>query len=343
MTLRAVRVLGASIVGASLVALAALGSVAAAAGPPLPKVAHGGKAQLFASGVGTPTAFAFGAGKVFVSDGTLPPPGGGVYVIDKGKARLLPGSPVASLGVTWHKGTLYVSALTTLQAWSGWDGTKFTKQRTIYTAPKGFPGFNGIAFGADGRLYAGVDVGQTNDHGPATAPYQYDILSFTAGGKGLKVVAKGIRQPWQFAFSKGSSSPFVSDLGQDKPASVAGKVPDFVLRVRKGDNYGFPKCNWVSKKACKHFSKPLQFFAPHADVGGLGILGNRLYISEFGFVRAPRVVSMPLTGGRPTPFATHFAGAIVGLGVHDGWVYVGQLADPTNPTAHPGLIYRLKP
>jgi hypothetical protein len=340
MTLRAVRVLGTSIVGASLVAFAALGSVAGAAGPPLPKVAHGGKAQLFASGVLTPTAFAFGAGKVFVSDGSLPPPGGGVYVIDKGKARLLPGSPIASFGVAWRKGTLYVSALATLQAWSGWDGTKFTKQRTIYTAPKGFPGFNGIAFGADGRLYAGVDVGMPNDHGPATAPRQYDILSFTAGGKGLKVVARGIRQPWQFAFPKGSSSPFVSDLGQDMPAPVANKVPDFVLRVHRGDNYGFPKCTWLSKKPCKHFSKPFRFFAPHTDVGGLGILGKRLYISEFGFANhPPAVVSMPLTGGRPTPFATHFAGPIVGLGVHGGWVYVGQLGDKT----HLGLIYRLKP
>ena len=332
MTLRAVRV-----VCASLVAFAALGSVAAAAGPPLPKVAHGGKAELFASGVHTPTGFAFGAGKVFVSDGTLPPPGGGVYVIDKGNARLLPGSPVASFGVVWRKGTLYVSALNTLQAWSGWDGTKFTKQRTLYTAPTGFPGFNGIAFGADGRLYAGVDVGMVNDHGPATAPFQYDILSFTPAGKGLKVVARGIRQPWQFAFPKGSSSPFVTNLGQDMPTGI--KAPDYLLRVHKGDNYGFPKCNWTSKKACKRFTKPYRFSTPHTDIGGLGILGSRLYISEFGFVFPPRVVSIPVAGGRVTPFATHFAGPIVGLGVNGGWVYVGQLGDAT----HPGLVYRLKP
>ena len=71
-----------------------------------------------------------------------------------------------------------------------------------------------------------------NDHGPATlSPHLYDILSFNANGKGLKVFASGIRQPWQMAFPKGSSSPFVSDLGQD---SGAKNPPDFILRVHEG-------------------------------------------------------------------------------------------------------------
>jgi hypothetical protein len=332
------------LLGASLAAFAALGSAALAAGPPALKVANGGKAQLVASGIATPTSFAFGDGKVFFSDGTPPSsaPGiGGVYVISNGKATRLPGSPVFSYGVVWRKGTLYVSGVNQLLAWSGWNGTTFTNQRTLYKAPKGFPGFNGLAFGANGRLYAGVDVGQPPaDHGPATAPYQYDILSFTAQGKGLKVVATGLRQPWQFAFPKGSSSPFVSDLGQDQPAAIANKSPDFLLRVRKGDAYGFPSCNWVSKKACKGYAKPYRFFVPHTDVMGLGILGKRLYMSEFGVSTAPRVVSMPLHGGAVKPFATGFTANVVGLGVNNGWVYVAQTA--ASATAL-GYIFRIKP
>ena len=53
-----------------------------------------------------------------------------------------------------------------------------------------------------------------NDHGPAKTPYVYDILSLNANGKGIKVFATGIRQPWQMVFPAGSSSPYVSDLGQ---------------------------------------------------------------------------------------------------------------------------------
>jgi glucose/arabinose dehydrogenase len=126
---------------------------------------------------------------------------------------------------------------------SGWNGSKFAKQKAIDTAPAKFNGFNGIAFGPDGRLYVGVDVGLTdgNDYGPTTtSPYRYDILSISPTGTGLKVFVTGIRQPWQFAFPEGSDFPLVSALGQDKGAK---NPPDFVVKVHPGDDYGFPKCN----------------------------------------------------------------------------------------------------
>ena len=324
-------------------------TAASAAPPKLPTPAKGARLEVVASGVSTPTSFAFGAGKVFVSDGTLPS-GGGVFVLKGQTAVRLAGSPTASFGVTWRHGTLYVSAITLsahgapafqLLAWSGWNGAQFTKQKVLYTAPAGFSGFNGLAFGADGRLYVGVDVGQTNDHGPATG-LLYDILSFNAAGKDLKVVASGIRQPWQFAFPAGSSSPFVSDLGQDSPASIQKTVPDFILRVRKGQNYGFPKCNWVVVSNCAKYATPFKFLAPHTDPGGLGIIGQRLYLSEFGFVHTAKVQSMPLTGGALKTVLTGFKGEIfIALGTHGGWVYVGEAAPSTAPGT--GHVFRVKP
>jgi hypothetical protein len=331
-----------------LVACGSLASAASAATAPLPTAAKGAKLELVAAGVTTPTAFAFGAGNVFVSDGTLPS-GGGVFVLKGGTAVRLLGSPTASFGVTWRKGTLYVSALTLqahgapvsqLLAWSGWNGAEFTKQKVLYTAPASFPGFNGLAFGADGRLYVGVDVGQTNDHGPAKG-LLYDILSFNAAGKGMKVFATGIRQPWQFAFPAGSSSPFVSDLGQDSPKSIQKKVPDFILRVRKGQKYGFPTCNWVAVSACTNDTMPFKFLPPHTDPGGLGIIGHRLYLSEFGFVRTAKVQSMPLTGGSLKTLLTGFKGEfLVALGTNAGWVYVGEASATA---AGAGRVFRVKP
>jgi glucose/arabinose dehydrogenase len=328
--------------GAAVVLSLAVAAVAVAASSSGPKTPAGKKAQLVASGVGTPTGFAFGHGQVFMSDGTPPsgaPGVGGVYVLKNGKATKLPGSPLFSFGVVFHKGTLYVSAVNELQAWSGWNGTGFTTQKVIYTGPAGFPGFNGLAFGADGRLYAGVDVGQTNDHGPAIAPYQYDVLSFKADGSDLKVVAKGIRQPWQFAFPKGSSSPFVSDLGQDAPANL--NAPDFVLRVKHGQNYGFPACTQKTATPCKTFAKPFQTFAPHSDPMGLAIVGNRLFISEFGGSTAARVISIPLAGGKARVELSGFpkGSNIVGLGVHGKWVYVGKVASSATSV---GAVYRFK-
>jgi glucose/arabinose dehydrogenase len=330
--------------GAVVVATA---SAATTTTTPLPKPAKGATLQLVATGVTTPTAFAFGDGHVFVSDGTTPPAkGGGVYVINNGTAVLVPGSPAVSFGVTFHKGTLYVSGVTvgatgpvsTLSAWSGWNGTTFAKQTTLYTAPPGIL-LNGIAFGADGRIYSGVDVGLTNDHGPKKG-LLYDVLSFNAAGKGMKVFATGIRQPWQLAFPKGSSSPFLTDLGQDSPKSIQKTVPDFILRLRNGQNYGFPGCNWVVAAKCSKFATPFKFLAPHTDPGGLGIIGKRLYLSEFGFVHTAMVQSMPMSGGSLTTLLTGFKGeAFIGLGTNNGWVYVGE------PTTAPGTgrVFRVKP
>jgi glucose/arabinose dehydrogenase len=286
---------------------------------------------------------------VFEGDGgaeTSKVPNGGVFVLKNGAGTLIPGSPQFVAGLAWHQGALYISggAITQqgpkwrLWKWSGWNGTTFTSQKAIYTAPKKFQGFNGLAFGADGRLYVGVDVGllNGNDHGPSTlSPHVYQILSFTSNGKGLNVFASGIRQPWQMAFPKGSSSPFVSDLGQDKGAK---NPPDFVLRVHQGDNYGFPSCNQTSASKCTGFTKPFQQFGPHTDIMGQVIIGNRLYMTSFlgpkGKGPGGQVLSMPLSGGKTTPLLNGFVAPTVGLGGNGGWLYVGELT---------GQVYRVKP
>lgn len=327
---------------AALLATAVAGTSAMAAGSGGPKTRTGKQAQLVVKAAATPTAFAFGAGQVFYSDGTPPSaaPVGGVYVIKNGTPVKLPGSPPFAFGVTWHKGTLYVSGPNQILAWSGWNGTTFAHQKTIYTqSSKKFTGFNGLGFGANGRLYVGVDLGPGNDHGPATGPFQYDILSMTSNGKKVKVVARGIRQPWQLAFPKGSSSPYVSDLGQDAGAT---NPPDFILRVKQGQNYGFPKCNRTPGSPCKGYAKPFESFSSHTDAMGVGIVGKRLFISEFGAATPAQVVSIPLTGGKARPELTGFPKGrnIVGLGVHNGWVYVGEIA--AGPTEL-GSIYRFKP
>jgi glucose/arabinose dehydrogenase len=330
----------AALAAASVVTAGVLANVASAAGPPPPPKGVGGaKVQQVAAGLQTPTSFAFGAGTLFEGDGgseTAKPPNGGVFAIKHGTGTLIPGSPQFVAGLAWHKGALYVSggsitgptsAKWQILKWSGWNGKTFTHRKAIYTARKGFQGFNGIAFGADGRLYVGVDVGllNGNDHGPAKTPYVYDILSMNTNGKAFKVFATGIRQPWQLAFPKGSSSPFVSDLGQDKGAK---NPPDFVLRVHQGDNYGFPACSHTVAAKCKGFAKPFKQFSPHTDIMGMVIIGNRLYMTSFAGPKGKsggEVLSMPLSGGPVKPVVKGFVAPTVGLGSHGGSLYVGEL------------------
>ncbi len=336
------------------VAAATMGASAVAAhagttGPPPPTSTNGNPVHLVASGLKTPTSFAFGRGSIFEGDGGNSegnkPPNGGIYVLKDGTARRIPGSPKFVAGLAWHHGSLYSSGgyLTKtgvkwrLSKWMGWDGTAFKSHEAVYTAPKGFDGFNGIGFGANGRLYVGVDLGLTdgNDHGPRnTSPYVYDLLSLKPNGTDLKVFATGMRQPWQMAFPANSSAPFVTVLGQD---SGAKNPPDFVLRVRAGQDYGFPKCNHTTAAKCAGFATPYRKFGPHTDLMGIGLHGHNLYLSSFlgpqGKGPGGEVFSHKRTGGPLKPLLTGFVAPTVGLGIHGDQLYVGELT---------GQVFRVK-
>jgi glucose/arabinose dehydrogenase len=343
---------------AALIAAASLASTgagaasaAASASPPPPRAYGHTTVTPFASGLKNPTSFAFGDGAIFAGDSgnsrTLP--NGGVFVLRGGTASAIPHSPIFVGGMQFHRGALYLSAATLgpsgprfqILAWRGWNGTTFTSRRVLYTAPPGFQGFNGVAFGPDGRLYVGVDAGllNGNDHGPASrTPYLYDVLSMNPAGGPVQVDASGIRQPWQLAFAPGSRTPFVSDLGQDGPKSVTNP-PDFLLRVRRGDNYGFPRCNHTRGSRCAGFARPFRQFAPHTDIMGLAILGHTLYMGSYlGHGNGGALYSMPVRGGRVTTVVTGFPLATDALAAHDGFLYVGG----SNQQGQ-GFVYRVKP
>ena len=338
MHLRAARLLGAAFMASGLLAATAQ---ADGGPPPLPVASNGAKVDQVAAGLGTPTSFAFGGGSVFEGDGgnsQSGPPNGGVFVLKGGQATLIPGSPQFVAGVAWHNGALYVSggsitgptsATWQLLKWSGWNGSTFENQQVIYTAPEGFQGFNGIAFGPDGRLYVGVDLGllNGNDHGAdSTSPFLYDILSIKPNGKDLKVFARGMRQPWQMVFQNDSSSPLVSDLGRDE--GITDPL-DLILKVSAGQNYGFPSCSFTALTVCSGAPMPFKTFGPHTDIMGLAIIGNRLFMTSFlgphGAGPGGEVLSMSLATKKVEPFVTGFVAPTVGLGQNAGKLYIGEL------------------
>jgi glucose/arabinose dehydrogenase len=324
-------------------------AASASSGPPPPVSTNGHKVQLVASGLKTPTSFAFGDGMVFEGDGGnsegSAPPNGGVYVLKHGHAVKIASRFKFVAGLAWRDHKLYISGAMIvrgrpswrLMSWSGWNGKTFTVRKSLFVAGKKFDGFNGIGFGAGGRLYVGVDVGLTdgNDHGPAsTSPHLYDILTFRANGTHMRVFAKGIRQPWQFAFRPRSNAPFVTDLGQD---SGAKNPPDFVLHVHAGDNYGFPKCNHTVAKKCRGFTKPFRRFSPHTDLMGIAVRGGKLYLTSFlgrgGKGPGGEVFALGLHSHALKPLLKGFVAPTVGLGLHNGYVYVGELT---------GQVFRVK-
>jgi glucose/arabinose dehydrogenase len=324
----------------SLAALAVGGSLAVAAapamaqGPPPPTATNGNAVKAIGHGVPTPTSFAFGARTVFAGSGPDEANNGpgGLFTVNKGTATKIPGTPPIVFGLTWHKGKLYVAAGKDLIAYRGWDGTKFAGSDTLYHGKKSFRGFNGLAFGPDGRLYAGISLDQKYDHAKDPSKLAQSVVSMKADGSDLQVVARGLRQPFQMVFPKGSDHPYVTNLSQDETKQVP---PDQIDIVEPGQDYGFPGCTWLSRKACKGFAKPHVLLPAHASPMGIGAIGRTLYVSLFGGLgQGPEVVTIPTNGKKPPkPILTGFAAPVIALGIHRGRVYVGDLT---------GTIYKVK-
>jgi glucose/arabinose dehydrogenase len=321
-------------------ALTPLGAGAALAAddgpPPPPKAAGGAKVETIGQGVPTPTEFAFAAdGSVFVAaagaeDGSAP---GGLFVLKDGRATLVPDGPRSVFGVAAKGDVVYLSSGPQILAAKGWDGTRFASIEPVFTAPKKFTGFNGIAVGPNGRIYAGVTMGAQGDHKKVSAPYAQSVISMTTAGKQVKTVVKGLRQPWMVTFSPGNPNPLVTVLGQENLGRR--QPPDYVIRAKQGQDYGFPTCNWSKPKACKGKAKPISLLPAHSSPMGIGVLGGKLYVALFtGTGRGPQVLSLPLKGGsKTTPVLSGFAAPVVALGTHDGYLYAGDLT---------GAIYRVK-
>jgi glucose/arabinose dehydrogenase len=324
----------------ALPAALVVAAVAGAQGPPPPKAVNGHPVTVVARGVNTPTTFAFGGGNVFVAgygDEEKPKIKGGVYVIKGGRAVKLPGSPAHVVGLAYASGTLYVSGgarQTGIYAWSGWNGSRFTKSRVVAATQRNFTSFNGITMGHDGKLYAGVSVGdkKTDDYSEGTTRYANSVVSIDPTSGRIAVVAKGMRQPWQPVFVAGHSGPLVSDLGQE---NLGKKHPvDRIVEIKPGADFGFPSCP-AKPVTCSKYDKPFAEFPAHSSPMGLAALGGRLYVGLFnGVGKGPVVVAMPLAGGKYVPVLGGFVAPLVALGAHDGKIYAGDLT---------GSIYSFAP
>jgi glucose/arabinose dehydrogenase len=317
---------------AAIATALAVPAAAAAQAPPPPTAANGNPVTTLAQGVPTPTEFAFYRRAVFVGAyGPENGSGGGVYRIRKGTAKRLKNSPRTVAGVAWHNRRLYVSSGKRIVVMSRWNGRRFLRKRTIYRGPQGFSGFTGLAFGPDGRLYSGVALNDKTDRQADTGPFARSVVSLKPNGTDIKVVATGLRQPWQLTFVSGNPNPFVSVLADERMPVP----PDWIVNAKPGDNYGYPTCTQAQKRPCRGFAKPIATLDDHASPMGMSPIGQTLYVALFGGLvpRQPVVVSMNTGGRQIKPFLTGYVAPVLAVGARNGNVYTGDLT---------GAIYRVK-
>jgi glucose/arabinose dehydrogenase len=157
------------------------------------------------------------------------------------------------LGLVWHDGTLYVASKARVDAYSGLQGTKFTKHRTVLTLPTDVGEVNNMVLSPGGRLLVGISA--PCDHCTPTSKYSGAIISVASDGTGLQVYASGIRAPVGLTFYPGTSDLFVSmDYRDDLGAATTG---DALAVVRLGTGWRNPECYGQGGAGCTGIKNPV--------------------------------------------------------------------------------------
>jgi glucose/arabinose dehydrogenase len=201
----------------------------------------------------------------------------GVYVVSKPGARprrLITGLD-DPLGLVWYRGSLYVSSVGRVTAYSGFTGSRFEHQRSVLTGPLAHGENNDLVLSPGGRLVMGITA--TCDSCEPKSKWSGSIVSFRPDGSDLRLYAARIRAPVGLAYYPGTSDLFVT---MNQRNDVGPRTPgDWLAVVAPGTNWRFPGCygqSGSSGSACKGVPAPLAVLDPHAAVGSVVLVTGEL-------------------------------------------------------------------
>jgi glucose/arabinose dehydrogenase len=327
------RSLAAALAAAALVAVPGASALRPAPALQVPK---GFVAELYATGLERPTALAFGPdGLLYATQES-----GEIVGVGRGSSapRVLARGFATPLGLTWVGSTLYVSAQGYVSRLTVRGRRVVSRRKIVRGLPFGRHQQDTIVFGPDGRLYLGsgttCDVCREKDRRSGA------ILSFRPDGSDLRVVARGLRNPFGLAFRGDTlyaSDNARDDLGETEPAET-------VVVIKPGAHYGWPDCwaSWRLRKLqgkCRGVTPPLAYLEPHSSANSLALWRGALFVAEWGQYLSERwgrkLVRVDLASGRSSTFADGFDHPL-GLAVEPraGGLLVGDWGR--------GLVYRIR-
>ena len=123
-------------------------------------------------------------------------------------------------------------------------GGRFDGQIVLVDSVADRTGFwpGSVQVGPDGRLY--VSVGANCDSCNTGSVQAGSLVSYALDGSDRRVVATGLRNPWDFAWQPGTNDLWIVDSGRVVPGAMTmDGPPDELNRVIAGANYGFPYCS----------------------------------------------------------------------------------------------------
>jgi glucose/arabinose dehydrogenase len=306
------------------------------------QVPPGFRVSTFARGLSQPTAMAFGPdGRIYVTEST-----GKLVAIRRGTRRpaVLVSGLHTPLGLAWRGSRLFVSEQGRLERFELSAGRLVARHVVVKGLPFGEHQQDNVVVGPDGRLYwgSGSTCDACREHDARSAA----ILSLRPDGSDLRVVARGLRNPYGLVFRPGTNQLYASVNGQDKLGSNADPEPaEMVVAVRRGAFYGWPRC-WPNARTlrlsgrCSGVRAPVGYLEPHASADGIAFWRGDLYVAEWGQYLSHRfgrrIVRVHLRPGRPalvTSFASGFAHPLALLPGRGGGLLVADWGR--------GVVYRI--
>ena len=322
---------------ASVLAVSAGGTTQGISVPPGFRVAS------FASGLSHPTAMAHGPdGRIYVTQD-----GGTLVAIRPGTRRpvVLVRGLRTPLGLAWRGDELFVSEQGRLERLTLHAGRLVGRRVIVKGLPFGEHQQDNVVL-HDGRLYWGS--GSTCDACKEKDARSATVLSLRPDGSDLRVVARGLRNPYGLAFQPGTGRLYASVNGQDELGTKTDPEPaEMVVVVKPGAFYGWPRC-WPNARtlrlsgSCGGVTRPAAFLEPHASADGLAFWRGDLFVAEWGQYLSNRfgrrVVRIELkkdgTASRVTVFASGFAHPLALLAARGGGLLVADWGR--------GIVYRIQ-
>lgn len=289
-----------------LALLLAFGATAATGATEQVRVPRGYGVVTYARGLDRPTAMAFSPRGVL----HLTQEGGEVVRIHPRtrRPRVVLRGFRTPLGLAWHRGALYVSAQGAL-----WRVSRGRRRAIVSNLPYGrHQQDNVVAY--RGRLYFGS--GSTCDVCVERSRLSAAVLSVRPDGRDLRVVARGLRNPFGLAVDPRTKRLYASvnerdDLGANEPAET-------VVEVRPSRHFGWPRC-WPSHRQkrlrgrCAGVTPPVAYLEPHSSPDGIAFWRGDLFVAEWGEYnkrahgrKVSRVVVRGRRAGVVSTFATGF-------------------------------------
>ncbi len=288
----------------SSLAMSFIGQATAAQSLPLDKIKlpPGFEISVFADNVPNARAMALGdKGTVFVGSMHA----GKVYAVRGSEGKAVDTRVIASglnmpVGVTFHNGALYVSAINRILRFDKIEDhlarPPAPQVVTDHLPADTHHGWKFIAFGPDGMLYVPIGA-PCNVCNPDSNRYA-NIMRMQADGSGLEVFARGVRNSVGFDWHPETRELWFTDNGRDM---LGDDRPDCELNVapRKDMHFGFPFCHagdisdpeFGQLRACKEFAAPTVKLGAHVAplgmrfyTGGMfpATYKNNIFIAENG-------------------------------------------------------------